>query len=292
MKVYCESYAHLSRAMWRVSEALKRHAPSNVEFVQIKEEADLEVLHVIGPDALDYASPSRYTAVIQYCTNKAEPKMWWPLWERASVVWSYYDLAAFMPRGANFYHSPLGIDPPFLERMGNIGPRSIGVVTSGYVSGNGAEAIEDAAQAASLAGLTTTHIGPSGVEVSRPFPKGWRSLFAISDAHLAEVYQRARWVSGLRYVEGFELPAIEGLSRGARPIVFDRPDMRQWYEGHAVFVPECSGPPLVDALRWVFSEQPLPVTREERETVVAKFDWGIIAEGFWSAVARRIEVCV
>jgi glycosyltransferase involved in cell wall biosynthesis len=77
------------------------------------------------------------------------------------------------------------------------------------------------------------------------------------------------------------MPVIEGLACGARPIVFDRPDMTHWYEGHAVFIPECSGPELVEVLTDLLKYNPTPVKETERAEILARFDWSTIVKRFW-----------
>lgn len=280
MKVFVEPVpASLSLAMWRVAKALKSYVPEGIEITTNASDADLQVLHVIGLDSMDVLKAPRY-AVIQYCLYSAngDHSAWNSIWNDSVLNWSYYDLRA--PR---FYRSPLGADETFVSYHANGHRRDVGVVTSGYVSGPGAEAIEDVAIAASLAGLTTTHLGPRPVGMTQ-YPRGWTLKFGIDDNQLSDLYGSARWVSGLRHVEGFELPCVEGLMCGARPIVFDRPDMRRWYDGHAVFVPESSGASLVKELLHVLQFEPEPVSREESEEVRAKFDWSRIVSGFWSGV--------
>lgn len=279
----------LSRAMHRVAGALARHAPAGVTLVERPRDADLQVIHVIGRGSIDHLEAKRY-AVLQYCyaTTEpgADPVAWADLWAGADAVWSYYDLADAMPPGVEFYHAPLGVDPAFCGAV-PVGERDVGIVTSGYVAGEEAEAIEEAAVAASLVGLKTCHVGPSRVLAEKPH--GWKAVSGLLDEQLAALYGRARWVSGLRHVEGFELPAAEGLACGARPILFDRPEMRRWYGDSAVYVPECSGPELVESLRGVLTFPPKPVQFEEREAVLRRFDWRSIAEGFWSRLVGREE---
>jgi len=157
-------------------------------------------------------------------------------------------------------------------------------MSSGYVSGPGAEAIEPFAMATERAGLEAWHLGPPGVDRMTQHPFNWRTFSGISDARLAAELNRCAWVSGLRYGEGFELPVIEGLACGARPIVFDRADMRDWYAGHAVFVPELTGRDLEDVLTAVMAQPPDPVTLAERESILRRFDWEPIVRGFWEAL--------
>lgn len=310
MKAYVTPQQTLSRAMGRVGDALARHAPEWVEIVQDPAQADVQLLHVTGggQSALSHLKAPRY-AVAQYCylTAANRQSLPWGLWSDAEMVWSYlpsvqHEIMAACVRGtidtyetsvadcnAPYYHSPLGIDPAFVNsRPAAI--TTIGCVTSGYVTGPGCEAIEEVAVAAEIAGLSVAHIGPSGVSgwVGEK-TAGWRAAAGLSDQELASVYSKARYVSGLRHVEGFEMPVIEGLACGARPIVFDRPDMRQWYDGHAVFVPECHGEGLVRRLVDIFSGAPEPVTETERQEVMRKFDWLAIATGFWSRLREAMS---
>lgn len=290
MKVCVRPTGLHSRAMVRVAEALKRFAPPELAFVHDPTDADLQVLHVIGPDALDELRAPRYVA-IQYCrtamhaadgTNQpTDLHAYTGIWAGAEATWSYYDLAGVCP---NFYFAPLGVDAVFTEDYEEQ-PRDLGIMSSGFVSDPKAEAIEEVAMAGWALGMEIVHLGPSTIEGMKVTPPhGWRALENISDRVLARYYRRCRWVSGLRHAEGFELPVLEGLMCGARPIVFDREDMRQWYNGHAVFIPECSGSALVDRLIEVMSVDPEPVSYAERLILRTNFDWGTIAPGFWQTV--------
>jgi glycosyltransferase involved in cell wall biosynthesis len=106
----------------------------------------------------------------------------------------------------------------------------------------------------------------------------------VTDDRLATLYSRCRYVSGLRRGEGFELPVIEGLACGARPVCFDVPCYRDWFDGHAIFVHEVSPEQLVPELVEVFRREPAPVTPEERDAVLARFDWSRICSRFWQLV--------
>jgi hypothetical protein len=282
-RVFLEPTGLYSRAMVRVALALEQHAPRSVEIVRDIEDSDLHVLHVIGalPDGM--VTPN--SIIIQYClqTTGVLLEQWRPLWERARMVWSYFDLGDNAPR---FYHAPLGVDRSFINGHHDMPVRDIHVMTSGYVSSAGGEAIEEVAIAADKVGLRVLHLGPSHVDGMRVTPPRWSSVLGVSDVELAALYRQTEWVSGLRHVEGFELPVLEGLCCGARPIVFDRPDMTQWYEGHAAFIPECDGEELVEELVEVLRHHPVPVSASERAEVARKFDWGVIARGFW----ERLEV--
>jgi hypothetical protein len=278
-----------SRAMLRVADALQRYAPDDVQFVFDPSDADVQVLHVIGPDALDELRAERF-ALIQYCrtamhvddgSNKpVQGNPYESMWQRAEVVWSYYDLRKQCPR---FYFAPLGVDDEFVKDYVDV-PRDIGIMSSGFVSGPDAEAIEEVAIAGWALKLNVAHLGPPVVEGFTAPTTGWKAIFNVSDRVLAQYYRRCKWVSGLRHAEGFELPVLEGLMCGARPIVFDRVDMRQWYDGHAVFIAECHGPALVQALVDVLTSEPDDVTMSERAAILKRFAWEPIVRGFWEQV--------
>ena len=281
MKAYVAPPGHLSQAMFRVSRALARYAPSDVEIVTDPSQADFHVLHVVSRDAIE-AIPNAEYGVIQYCYQTAGIGDWLQLWDRSKTVWSYYDLHEVVPERVNFYHAPLGVDPEF-TRDANA-TKEIGILTSGYVTGHVAEAIEEVVDAAARLNMSVVHLGPPDIAGMARVPANWRNIFGVSDAVLADHYRQCQWVSGLRHVEGFELPVIEGLACGARPIVFDRPEMRYWYDGHAVFLPECAGPSLVNHLVEVLAHGPDPVSSDERVWVTHRFDWQPIVEGFWERV--------
>ena len=277
--------------MYRVARALRVYAPRGLEFVKDPAQADLQVVHVIGPNSIDEIKAPR-CALIQYClgaasepdgTNQRIPSAAYvPLWARAELVWSYLDLAKYCR--APFYFAPLGIDPAFVNAKFNGEVRGIGVLTSGYVSDPCGEAIEEMALASEVAGLSMVHLGPDVVQGVLRKPKTWNFVNGVTDYELAQIYIHTEWVSGLRHIEGFEMPIIEGLACGARPIVFDRPDMRHWYEGRAVFVPECSGDLLMDMLTEVLVSHPEPVTEAERVRVLERFNWATIIRGFWERI--------
>jgi hypothetical protein len=274
--------------MVRVAHGLRNHAPSSIAFVDDPKDADVEVLHVIGPEALTYETPARALVPIQYCVGSAiggDVSGWFPLWTRTKFVASYYDLRHKMPPGVRFLHMPLGVDSSLFNMNGSNTRRDIGVMTSGYVTGPGAEAIEEVARAAHANGMRTLHLGPVPVGLTAPLnEQTWGNVNGISDRELVRFYRRCQWVSGLRYIEGFELPVLEGLACGARPIVFDRADMHQWFDGHAVFVPECFGKELIDILTGVMAQPPDPVSWEEYAEVLSYFNWEIIADRFWAEV--------
>lgn len=269
--------------MTRVMIALEEAAPKDITIVATAAEADVVVLHVISPGEMPIDG-KRYV-VVQYCGSKetANPQ-YQDLWRNALFVWSYYkNLAGELPASTRFMFAPLGIDSAFF-RVARPSSREMEIVTTGTSTGPYAEAIEEVAWAVEELHKSMIHIGPSALEgwtPGRAYPHCWKTQENISDATMALFYRNAKRVSGLRHIEGFELPALEGLVCGARPIVFDRPDMRQWYDGIAEFVPELNGDELTKYLLSHLAKDPIAVTKEEIEHVRKRFNWTPIAAEFW-----------
>jgi hypothetical protein len=299
MKVYVAPPPKLSQAMHRVGAALQAHLPPGHHVVDTPEQADLEVLHVIGYKetvrAVEAAQASgRRYAIIQYCfksTSKPSGVDWIEMWRRASAVWSYYDLryenVRDMGKRVDFYQAPLGIDPAF-HRMPNplTERRDTTLLTTGYVAPS--ECLQECAEAVRRVGGRMRHIGPDLGLGERVTPSQ-----GVSDELLATYYRQSRFVAGLRRVEGFELPVYEGLASGARPIVFDAPHYRQWLGEHALYIREYDYPPDMGDYRRDLDAAAItdqiaaclqtyaPVTSDEMRWVKEKFSWKPIIEGFW-----------
>lgn len=257
-RIYLAPTGLHSRAMLRVVNALRESLPPSFEEVNSLSNLgpnDVQVLHVISQDALSYAGKLRHKyVVIQYCFKTAGGDIsdWREMWYHSLLVWSYYDLSSYLPESnfgddvdwpfldAVIYHAPLGIDKEFIN-PDNYAPTKSrnAIVTTGFVSGPGAEAIEEVWQAALQLGMHVYHVGCDRVQgaVTKPnvsFHVG------LSDKDLAFLYSSCGWVSALRYVEGFEMPAVE--------------DMRRWYGKLARYVPDgLVGDDLVHFLRVLFA---------------------------------------
>jgi len=283
MNVYAEVLPHtLGRVMHRINRELKRHAPPEVRFVQSPQEAQLQVLDVLGTGSPPYLTCAEY-AILQHCYNTTETRdqaYWLPLFRRARLVMSYHDLYALT--GADdfpFYHAPWGVDGTVFCDHG-LG-RRYAILTSGYDLNQ--EAIGECHEAlfTVLGGQRggMIHLGPAFWQHA-----GFEAYTGITDEELAGVYSRCHYVAGLRRGEGFELPVLEGLACGARPICFDTPGYRYWFGDHAVYVAERPAEELTQELAEVFRQDPDPVTAAEREIVLARFDWAAIFGGLWRRV--------
>jgi D-inositol-3-phosphate glycosyltransferase len=276
--------------MDRVAKALVISTPE-VEEVQCEEDADFVLIHAIGfPETAEAVArclnrKQKY-GIAQYClrtTQESNTLKWMAIWDCATVVWSYYDLPALCAEDGytfkgNFYKSPLGVDTNvFYPRGGIFGfARNIAIATSGYVFET--EAVTEAHAACEALNRDMFHLGPNN-----GYGHPMIHVIDITDEQLAVWYSKCEYVAGLRRIEGFELPAAEGLLCGARPIMFDRPHYRNWFGNFAEFIPEGSRTDVAASLVRVLATPARPVTEAERKAAASLFHWPTIARGFWSA---------
>lgn len=293
MKIYVQPQQQLSRAMNRVANALTIYAPDNITVVSDPSKADIQVLHVAehGEVALSKLKAPRYVQ-IQYCYKTAiktldDVTFLHTMMRNATMVWSYLgDVKSEMENNnGRFYYSPLGVDNVFVKqgKKKETKDRDIWAMTSGTVSGLRAEAISEVANVCRDLKKLVVHLGPQ-IDLISSY---WFSVDQITDQQLAYIYNKSKWVSGLRHIEGFEFPVIEGLVCGVRPIVFDIPDMRHWYGDHVVYVKDCGGAELEGVLGEILMNEPNPVSMKERKEVEMKFKWEPIVEGFY----QKLEGC-
>jgi hypothetical protein len=279
MNIYF-SYPYPSNCIHRVVTSLATYFPSGMQRVEKKEEADLVVLHVIGRhdhsllEAQDILRRGQKYAVIQYAlasTRNPRPEEWQELWKDAQVVWSYYDLEKYM---SNYYCAPLGASAEKFHPLQEQKQYLIG--TLGHPDSYQIECFGEVHLAAFQNRAKVIHVG-------KMFGANPMVEYAseITDEELCKVYNRCTYFSCLRRKEGFEMPAVEALLCGTRPILFDTPDYRKWFDPMAIFLPEASPAKVIRNLREVFRHAPQPVSDLEIQKVREKFDWKIIVEGFW-----------
>lgn len=278
----------------RIAQAITATVPPWAIVLQEPARADVQVLQVSELTARTGVKAARY-AVVQHAMAY-EHRMgererivvpegfnpWEAVWSKALAIWSPVDVTAPLAKCSRAmpYIAPFGVDLGVFRPHGV--PRDVGIVTSG--PSNHSEAIQEAAAAAYKSGLTTVHLGPWEVAGLNAAIPGRSIVNSITDNELAALYSRARWVSGLRYFEGFELPVLEGLACGARPLAFDTPDNRQFYGDHAVYVPVCQGEQLVQELAAVMAAPPREVGVQELNDVALRYDWERLAIGWWQAL--------
>jgi hypothetical protein len=267
----------------RVISALNANLPNNIVRVLDPAQADLVILHVWGRHdhvsnyAKELIKQGKKYAVIQYVLQSSrnpDPMDWMPLWSNAKVVWSYYDLSNIPSfKLENFYHAPLASNPDVFYRVDNAEKK--------YLAGTDGNNFR--AECIGETHLTTWNLKKNAVHIGQPFDANpiVTYLSNITDDELRDVHNQCEYFVSLRRKDGFELPAIQSMLCGVRPIVFDTPNYRQWFDGLAIFIPEVGVKETAYNLGRVMAQPPKPMLASEIDEVKRRFDWSVIIGGFW-----------
>jgi glycosyltransferase involved in cell wall biosynthesis len=189
-----------------------------------------------------------------------------PLQDGTRAMWSK----------CNFYIAPLGVDAEIFQPARPVRKNFL-IGTSGYIADT--ESVREAHLACQMLNRSMFHLGPN-LEIGNNITY----VHHIPDELLAEFWSQCSYVAGLRRIEGFELPVLEGLMCGARPIVFDAVHYTKWFGEFAELVPEGSPQEVLESLVQVMSKPVRPVTAAERSQVAKQFDWQTIVTNFWEAI--------
>lgn len=276
MRIFCD-VGFQSNGVSRVALNLARYLPQDCQLTTGPESADLTVLHVVGRhdhacrSARKIKAEGHQYAVIQYvlesCRNP-DPKDWQELWDGAKVVWSYYDLTQHIPHQ---YLAPLAADPDVFFPMESEKQYIIGANGEDYR----AECLAEVRMAAHGLGRVL-HVGPDFAA-----DPNVTSVKHITDEQFRVYYNQCHRFACLRRKDGFEMIAVEALLCGVRPVMFDAPRFRRWFDGLAEFIPEGTPGEVVNSMKSLLRSSPSPVTGAEVEETKSRFNWERIIRGFW-----------
>jgi len=280
MKIYADAQPDI--AIQRIVKALKMYAPPFVEFVDNEEDAEIVIIYAYGQRrGVKYHSErllnkGKQYVIVQLCLrNTTNPRTedWLPIWYKAKLVWSYYNLPNLIEEDGNraapfpFYFSPLGVDVSVFKETKCEKKYLVGICSHGLSR----ECLSEVKEAAKKVSGKVFHFGDKNK------PK-------LTDKELALELSQCKYVTGLRRHEGFELPIIEGAMCGARPIAFDIPQYRQWFNTLAIFIPQRHSKHVVEALVEIFKGEYKPITDIEKYNVARWFNWSQIVIGFWASL--------
>jgi len=301
MKVFYPFNPHISRAMWRIRDALIRYSPAEVEFVNTPKEADLHILDFIGqhpatedrelnpktglmrevpslPKCQDYI-------ILYHCAPPGSelPRLdYRPLFENAKLVVSYLKPEWTGEWGKldwskiRLYHTPWGYEPGVFYYNGET--KDILCLMTGYVAET--EGLEAVYWAVRQVGGEVIHIGGSIGLDGKP---GYRRYENISDTLMCELYSRSIYVNAIRVHHGFEIVGVEGAACCAQPIYLDLPCYRYWFSDIGLFVPPDE---IWDGLRRILEMRPW---REDLMEKVRRFEWKNIAPGIWEEIIMEVR---
>lgn len=296
MKVYAEEKTD-DFGLNRLVREVKKYAPPEIEFVDNHDDAELIVLYAHGFRKQTWytvgrqMAKKRQTAIIQInirSTPNPNTADWIRSWENSKLVWSYYDLPVMCAEDGNeadfnFYHAPLGVDADNFKETKAEREYLVAIHSRGWSR----ESLKDVWQAARPVDKPVLNFNNAekGSEEGIVYAGNINTGDPKKDDQiLSGYYSRCKYVSGLRRTEGFEMPVLEGLMCGTRPICFDLPCYRTWFEGLVEFIPENGSANIIPALTEIFKTDPRPVSEQEKQIVREKFNWQKIVGGFWERV--------
>lgn len=290
MKVYAEVLpTSLGRVMYRINKALKQYAPDWVAFTEDWSEADLQILDVIGRGSLEFIKCNNYI-LMQHCflsSDDSSKETWLPHFNKAKLVTSYMNLPSLVGDNSfNFHRQPIGVDPNMFFRTEQEKVNLI--LTTGYVAAT--ESINEVYEAVRASSGDMIHVGGDF-----KLGAGYTHFENISDESLNSLYNKSYFVSGLRKMEGFEAPILEGLLCGARGICYNKEHYSYWFGDLVEYVEEDDFAMLGvysdntrDQLKNIFQSEYRPVTDEEIQLVKDKFSWEVIMKEFWSRLENAL----
>jgi hypothetical protein len=212
--------------LWRVREQMKATAPDWVSFTKDEREADAQIILAIGASGVANLVDLMPTILLQLCYKTSEmPAEWWSkIWDKCMLIGSYYDLNA-----PNFVRFPMGYDPKLFYRDTGV-PKRYDAIVFGELDGT--EEIKSVIRAFDV----VAHIGSD-----MGMGPGCINYHNIPDERLRLIYAQSKYCIGMRHIEGFEMPIIEGAACGCRPIALDLECYRHWFEDlPALFIdPNC-----------------------------------------------------
>jgi glycosyltransferase involved in cell wall biosynthesis len=280
MKIYTMVDDWLGHAFHRIDKAYHDWAPGDIEWVDSPEQADIQIVHIVGKGELKNIKNDNYV-VIQHCyvTQDIPEDQLRELWESALLVSSFHDLPSYRPEWSfRFYGMPWGAEDSTFFLTGSLETRAKAIVATGYVAGT--ESLEEIFAACKGSGCKMVHLGKNfGWNQDAYRNYGW-----ITDETLRTIYNAVAYVSGLRRAEGFELAAIEGLFCGARPITYNLPTYR-WYSKYAIVIEDSDENDIIANLTYILENGiGLPVRQEEIDSAIKDFSWSNLIPKFWAAI--------
>jgi len=265
LSIYCET-DNVSLTIYRIISQVKQTAPSNIQFVKAIEDADYAILTAIGIDGVKEFIDRLPCILLQLCHKTAGPQEFWDYaWSKAKLVGSYYDLKPPCP----YVRFPVGFDEKVFYNNFNGAwkERPYPCAVTGRV--DGPEEIRSVYDGFGV----VVHLGRDF-----RYGPGYIHFNTLTDDEMRGVYSRSQYVAGLRHIEGFELPIIEGAACGCQPIAFDMPCYRYWFDDFATFIQP--NLPVTAQLERISREKPY---REIKPEHLERFKLHNAWAPFWDA---------
>jgi glycosyltransferase involved in cell wall biosynthesis len=272
----------MGRVMYRINGEIKKYAPSWVNFVQSPEKADVQILDVIGPGSFEFLYKDKYI-LMEHCLITANMPSAEYLQERLSkaiLVAGYLDMLGYLEfNNFNYFRTPWGADPKTFFPLDL--KKKYSLFSTGHVAQT--ECIDAGYEAVKRCGTEMVHVGHDF-----NFGKGFLHFEDIDDSRMNSLYNQCYYVMGMRKIEGFELPIIEGLLTGTRGICLDYPVYHYWYGDLVKYVKDGEVDEVATQLVDILNSNYKPVTKDEINYVKEKFSWKVIMNTFWKKVEEAL----
>lgn len=258
------------KAFKRISNALHMYSPNWVEWVDGGE--DISLIHVVGGGEYETLQNNPNRIVVQHCYETAYYDVidWPSEWEKSILTVAFRDLSLVTNKKFNFCHTPWGAEETLFFNTGV--EKDIDVFTTGHIAST--ENIDNVVGAAIMTGKVVYHTGED-FKYNRAH---YKYLPYMSDTQYSAILNRAKYISCLREIEGFELAGVEGLFCGAVPIVPNLPTY-DWYSGFAVKVDMKDN--VLLQVADIISRDPKTLVNPDMNKAHELFDWkNIVANIF------------
>jgi len=181
----------------------------------------------------------------------------------------------FVNYSCNLIEVPWGYEPTVFYVM-NI-PKRFTILTTGYVADS--EAIDAVFIACYKTMTSMVHVG--GALDPRWVTPTFTRYEGIGDDQLRELYNQARFVSGMRRDPSYEMPIVEGYACGCQPICFEHAATKRYFKEFARFVPNEPAETLSVKLTEIFKQ---PIEVQPKTEILERFYWSNIMSNVWKRV--------
>lgn len=280
-------------AIHRACDGLTKYAPKNVEIVDNIEDADVQIVHVVGEGEIPLINrlPRNKTVAFFYTIKTGGGIITWkPYIKDLMLNLSYYPLvdqlkeAGYSDINVNFFRTPVGIDIRLFKMMTNV-EREDAVLTSGYVAAT--EYIEEVYNAATLLNMRVLHVGEDF-----KFGENFIRYERVTDETMAILYNKTKYCNGMRAIEGFELSNGEGILCGSRPICVDNEEYRYWWGDLPIYIkvpePYNRDEMINRIVENILNDGRDFVSSNERMYISDNFGEHIVYPKIWKEIMRRL----
>ena len=269
-----------------------RYAPSDIEFVDDFENADLQIIDITRLSDKHNIKCKNYIALYHCRGEISEENIMYyaDIFQNAQMVYSHLDLEGEMTgsdkwtveefkKRINFFRGPWGVDEDlFFNMSGN--QKAYTMLTTGAVAPT--EAIAECLYACQAVKGKLLHIGPNMFQNA----EGYLNTRNLTIREMSASYSLSYYTNAMRRIEGFEKVFSEGVLSSSRPICFDTPLYRHWYKDIPRYVKEGTPDEVIKDLIEIFKSPYKPITEEEKQFVIDNFSWIKVSKKFWKNFKR------